>query len=68
VAELPQLAAHVTEYQGHSCTCPACQTITHAAITANLCRHSFGPRASRRVVEEIAQAVIDVTLSLGSIG
>ena len=80
VAELPPLAAHVTEYQGHARTCPACQTVTHAAIPAELCRHSFGPRlaatlaylvgchrVSRRGVEEIAQAVFDVPLSLGSI-
>jgi len=80
VAELPQLAAHVTEYQGHARTCPACQTVTHAAIPADLCRHSFGPRlaatlaylvgchrVSRRGVEEIAQAVFEVPVSLGSI-
>ena len=81
VAELPPLAAHVTEYQGHARTCPACQSVTHAAIPAPLCRNSFGPRlaatlaylvgchrVSRRGVEEIAQAVFDVPLSLGSIG
>ncbi|HWD37679.1 MAG TPA: IS66 family transposase [Fimbriimonas sp.] len=80
VAELPQLAAEVTEYQGHARTCPACRTVTHAAIPADLCRHSFGPRlaatlaylvgchrVSRRGVEEIAQAVFDVPVSLGSI-
>jgi transposase len=80
VAELPQLAAQVREYQGHARTCPACQTVTHAAIPADLCRHSFGPRlaatltylvgchrVSRRGVEEIAQAVFDVPVSLGSI-
>jgi transposase len=80
VAELPPLTAHVTEYQGHFRTCPACQTVTHAAIPAELCRHSFGPRlaatlaylvgchrVSRRGVEEIAQAVLDVPVSLGSI-
>jgi transposase len=80
LAELPQLAAQVTEYQGHARTCPACQTVTHAAIPADVCRHSFGPRlaatlaylvgchrVSRRGVEEIAQAVFDVPVSLGSI-
>lgn len=80
VAELPTLAAHITEYQGQARTCPACQTVTHAAIPAPLCRHSFGPRlaaalaylvgchhVSRRGVEEIAQAVFDVPVSLGSI-
>jgi transposase len=80
VAELPPLAAQVIEYQGHARTCPACQTVTHAAIPAAICRHSFGPRlaatlaylvgchrVSRRGVEEIAQAVFDVPLSLGSV-
>ena len=80
VAELPQLAAQVTEYQGHARTCPVCQTVSHAAIPAEVCRYSFGPRlaatlaylvgchrVSRRGVAEIAQAVFDVPLSLGSI-
>ena len=80
VAELPALIAQVTEYQGHARTCPACQTVTRAAIPADICRHSFGPnlaatlaylvgchRRSRRGVEEIAQAVFDVPLSLGSV-
>ena len=80
VAELPPLAAQITEYQGHARTCPACQNVTHAAIPADVGRHSFGPRlaatlaylvgchrVSRRGVEEIAQAVFDVPLSLGSI-
>jgi transposase len=80
VAELPPVAAQITEYQGHARTCPACQSVTHAAIPAALCRHSFGPRlaatlaylvgchrVSRRGVEEIAQAVFDVPVSLGSI-
>jgi transposase len=81
IAELPERAAHVIEYQGHARTCPACQSVTHAAIPGRLCRHSVGPRlaatlvyligchrVSRRGVEEIAQAVFDVPLSLGSIG
>lgn len=80
VAELPEQAAQVIEYQGHARTCPACQTVTQAAIPAALCRHSVGPRlaaalvylvgchrVSRRGAEEIAEAVFDVPLSLGSI-
>ncbi|HTU22606.1 MAG TPA: IS66 family transposase [Gemmataceae bacterium] len=80
VAELPPLGAQVTEYQGQARTCPACQTVTQATIPADLCRHSFGPRlaatlaylvgchrVSRCGVEEIAQAVFDVPVSLGSI-
>src|SRR5271166_5524413 len=30
VAELPALAAHITEHQGHARTCPCCGTITWA--------------------------------------
>jgi len=80
VAELPPVAAQITEYQGHARTCPACQSVNHAAIHADVCRQSFGPRlaatvaylvgchrVSRRGVEEIAQAVFDVPVSLGSI-
>ncbi|HWG41139.1 MAG TPA: hypothetical protein VN688_00015 [Gemmataceae bacterium] len=40
---MPQLAAQVIEYEGHPRTCPACRTVSHAAIPADLCRHSFGP-------------------------
>lgn len=81
VAELPQLAAQVTEYQGQARTCPACQTVTYATIPSDIRRHRFGPRlaatlaylvgchrVSRRGVEEIAEAVFDVPVSLGSIG
>src|SRR5437899_2574139 len=32
VAELPPLAALITEYQGHARTCPCCGEVTHAAI------------------------------------
>jgi transposase len=39
VAELPPLAAHVTEYQGHARTCPACQTSAGTALV-----HAWPPR------------------------
>jgi len=80
VAELPPLAAQVTEYQGHYRTCPCCGTLNHAAIPADLKAHSVGPRlaaalaylagshrVSKRGLEEIAQDLCDVPLALGTI-
>src|SRR5262249_32341319 len=32
VAELPELAAEITEYQGHARTCPGCGKVTRAPI------------------------------------
>lgn len=81
VAELPKLAAEVTEYRGHFRTCFCCGTLNHAAIPADLKVHSVGPRLaatlsylagrhhlSQRGLEEMAQDVFDVPLSLGSVG
>jgi transposase len=36
VAELPPLAARVTEYRGHARTCPRCGTLNHAPLPAAL--------------------------------
>ena len=81
VAELPELAADVTEYQGHFRTCPCCGTLNHAPIPNAIKAHSVGPRlaatlaylagrhhVSQRGLEEIAQDVFDVPLALGTIG
>ena len=81
VAELPRLAAEVTEYRGHFRTCPGCGTLNHAAIPAALKAHSVGPRLaatlaylagrhhlSQRGLEELAEDVFDVPLSLGTVG
>jgi transposase len=80
-AELPKLAAEVTEYRGHFRTCPGCGTRNHAAIPADLKAHSVGPRLaatlaylagrhhlSQRGLEELAEDVFDVPLSLGTVG
>ena len=80
VVELPPVLAHVTEYQGHARTCPACRTVTHAAIPAEVRRHAVGPRlaallaylrgahqVSQRGLEEIVRTALDVPLSLGAI-
>jgi transposase len=81
VAELPNLAAEVTEYRGHYRTCPCCGLLNHAAIPADLKAHSVGPRLaatlsyltgrhhlSQRGLEELAEDVFDMPLSLGSVG
>lgn len=80
VVELPLRLAEVTEYQGHSRTCPDCGVVTHAAIPADVRRHMVGPRlaaflsylrgahqVSQRGLEEIVEATLDVPLSLGTI-
>jgi transposase len=80
VAELPSMAAEVTEYQGHFRTCPGCGALSHAPIPAEIRAHSVGPRlaatlaylagshrVSRRGLEEIAQDVFDAPLSLGTV-
>jgi len=80
VAELPETAALITEYQGHFRTCPCCGTLNHAAIPADLKASSVGPRlaaalayfagchhVSKRGLEEIAEAVFEVPLALGTV-
>ncbi len=80
VAELPPVAVQVTEYRGHSRTCADCGHVTHAAVPRALAAPSLGPRLtatlsylagchgiSKRGVEEIAEAVFDVPLALGTV-
>jgi len=80
VAELPAVAAQITEYQGHYRTCPCCGEVTHAPIPADLRSHTVGPRltatlsylagchgVSKRGVEEIAAAVFDAPVGLGTV-
>src|SRR5262245_9721345 len=80
VAELPPLAAHVTEHQGHARTCPRCGYLTRAAIPAEARAESVGPRLaavrayltgsqrlSKRGVAEAVEAVFDVPVSLGTV-
>lgn len=78
--ELPPLLAVVTEYQGHARTCPDCGTVTHQPIPRELLAHGVGPRltatlayftgchgVSKRGVEEIAAAVFDAPVALGTV-
>src|SRR6516225_689552 len=80
VAELPTLAAEVVEYRGEYRTCPCCGQLNHAPIPQDLKAHSIGPRlaatlvylagrhhVSHRGLEEIAQDVFEVPLSLGTV-
>lgn len=80
VAELPVMAAHITEYQGHARVCGCCGKVTRETIPAELCGHSLGPRysatlsyfvgahgVSKRGMEEISAAVFDAPVSLGTI-
>src|SRR5512135_2341543 len=80
VAELPEIAAVVTEYQGHSRTCPECGLLNCAEIPPEIRAHVIGPRLAavmsyfsgrhhlgRRAVEEVVETVFEVPTSLGSI-
>jgi transposase len=80
VAELPELAARITEYQAHARICPDCGRLNQAAIPASIRRRSLGERltavlaylvgshgVSKRGVEEIAHDVFGVQVALGSV-
>src|SRR5882724_11930584 len=49
VAELPAVAAVVTEHRGHTRTCPHCGTRTHAPIPAEIRAHVAGPRLTAAI-------------------
>src|SRR5450755_2120889 len=80
VAELPELAALITEHQGHARTCPGCGHLNRGEIPPEIRAHVIGPRLTavmsyfsgrlhvgRRVVEEVVETVFNVPTSLGSI-
>src|SRR3954453_20572497 len=80
VAELPPVAALVTEYQGHYRTCPCCGRLNHAPIPQDVKASGIGPRlaatlgylagshrVSSRGLEEITQDVFDVPIALGTV-
>ena len=80
VAELPRLAAEITEHQGHARTCPCCGKVTRATIPEVIRAHSVGPLltaafsyfagchgVSKRGVEEISEAVFQAPIALGTI-
>jgi transposase len=78
--ELPRTAAVVTEFQGHARTCPRCGQLSRAAIPAEIRAVTFGPRlaaalsylsgcqhVSTRGLEEVAETLLDVPISLGCV-
>jgi transposase len=80
VAEIPELAAEITEHQGHARTCPCCGHLNRGEIPPQIRAHSVGPRLaavmsyfsgrhhlSRRAVEEVVETVFEVPISLGSV-
>src|SRR5438067_2680029 len=80
IAELPELAAEITEHQGHARTCPCCGKVTRAAIPQAIRAHSVGPRltaalsyfagchgVSKRGIEEICEAMFQAPIALGTI-
>jgi transposase len=80
VAELPELAAIITEHQGHARSCPCCGHLNRGQIPQEIRAHVIGPRlaavmsylsgrhhSGRRAVEEIVETVFEVPTSLGSI-
>jgi transposase len=80
VAEIPELAAEITEHQGHTRTCPCCGHINRGEIPPEIRAHVIGPRLaavmsyfsgrhhlSRRAVEEVVETVFEVPISLGSV-
>jgi len=80
VAELPELKAKITEYQGQARTCPCCSQVTRAVIPADCRAHSIGPGLaalmaylvgvaglSKRRVEELIEAIFEVPVSVGTI-
>jgi transposase len=80
VAELPELAAIITEHQGHARTCSCCGRLNRGVIPPEIRAHVIGPRLAavmsyfagrhrigRRGVQEVIEMVFEVPLSLGSI-
>jgi transposase len=80
VAELPELAAEITEYQGQARTCPCCGKVTRTTIPEAIRAHSVGPRlsaaltyfagchgVSKRGIEEISEALFQAPIALGTV-
>ena len=80
VAELPPLAAIITEHQGHARTCPGCGHLNRGEIPADIRAHVIGPRLaavmsyltgrhhlSRRAVEELVETAFEVPVALGTV-
>lgn len=80
VAELPRIAAVITEYQGHARTCSCCGHVTREEIPGLLRAHAIGerlgatmsflaasPHVSKRGIEEVVETVFGAPVSLGTV-
>src|SRR5918999_3554950 len=80
VSEIPPLRPVVTEYQLHQLRCPACGTVTRAALPAGVPTGGFGPRVqaitalctgayhlSKRTTQSVLQDLFGVPLCVGTI-
>lgn len=80
VAELPKVAAEITEHQAHARTCACCGVVTWGTIPAAVRAHSVGPEltglmgylagvhsVSKRGIEEIVEQVFAAPIALGTI-
>jgi transposase len=80
VAELPPMAAVITEHQAHARTCPCCGETTWATIPAEIRAHSVGPTMtgfigvlsgkhgmSKRDIEELIEESFEGSIALGTI-
>jgi transposase len=80
VAELPDVAARITEHQAHARTCPECGRLNTASVPAAIRKHSLGEGltaalayltcqhgVSKRGIEEIARDLFGVHVALGSV-
>jgi len=80
VVELPLIRPHVTEYRRHRLCCPACHTQTCAPLPAAAAGTCVGPRLqsalaylsgacrlSKRLVQDVADGLFGVQLSVGAI-
>jgi len=78
VAELPEVRAHITEYQCPQVVCPDCRATTQAPLPPEVSGH-FGPRLTaamayltvgcrmpRRVLGAVLEDVLGIDISLGS--
>lgn len=78
--ELPKRLIDVTQFEGHTRTCPDCQTVTHHAIPASVRTGILGPKhaamilyqsgvlgLSKRDIEATLETVFELPISLGTI-
>jgi hypothetical protein len=78
VTEIPEIQAHITEYQCHQVICPYCEKVTAASLPEEV-QDGFGPqltawivymtvvcRMPRRMVQRFLEEALHIDISLGS--